>query len=182
MNEKYKKYIYRSTYMKQLRTVVTRTNVALAAKRTNRHRVLVQHRQIVRERAVHVAHAAELGRNVPGEHRNPAGAQQRLQQLLATVEMRNDHILAAPEARQRDVQLAVDQLVRVRRQELLQALEQTVLDVERRTERLQFVGARLVDDAKEVGGELAWKMGAEIWGLIFIMVDRFRCFMPMIRR
>lgn len=147
--------------MKQLRTRIPRANVTLAAKRTNRHRVLVQHRQIIREPTVHVPHAAELGRHKSGEHGNPAGAQQRLQQLFASVELRDDHVLAAPETGQRNVQSAVDQFVGVFGQKLVESLEQARLDVEIRTERLQRVGSGLVDDAKEIGGHFAcgekWK-------------------------
>lgn len=82
------------THVEELRTLVPWTDVVLPRKRTDRHRVLVDRGQVVRERAIHVPHAVKSRWHQAAEHGNEAGAQQSLEQILAAVEVRHDHVLA----------------------------------------------------------------------------------------
>lgn len=94
--------------MEQLRGVVARTNVWLAAERANRHRVLIQRWKVVAESSVHVANAVELRRQQTREARNEACTHERVEQVLAAVELRYDDTLAVVNARQRDVELSIN--------------------------------------------------------------------------
>lgn len=84
--------------MKELRTVVPRTDIALPAKRAHCDRILVQSGQIVAVAAVHVAHPLEFGRNEAGEDGNKRGRQQSVDQFFSAVELGDHHVLSVVNA------------------------------------------------------------------------------------
>lgn len=80
------------------------------------------------------------------EHRNEAGAEEGLEEILSTVKVGHDHVLPIVDTGQGDVYLAVYSLVRILWQILLEALQQNGVDVEPRTESAKGVGAGLLAD------------------------------------
>lgn len=97
-----------STYVEHLRRFVAWADVGLAAEWADRDRVLVECRQVVGEGSVHVTHTVELRWDDAGEAGDETRAKQRVEQVLAGVEVRNDDTFAVVDARQRDVKLAID--------------------------------------------------------------------------
>jgi len=99
--------------MEELRALIPRANITLAAERTDRNGVLVQNGQIVREGTIHVANATESGRQDAGESGYEARTQQRLQDLFPGLKLRDDHVLAIVHAGKRNVQSSIDPLVSI---------------------------------------------------------------------
>lgn len=87
--------------MKQLSTIIPRTDVGLAAKRTHRDRIIIDDRHIVGEATVHVTDAMEFGRKYARHEGNEAGTDQRLEQIFAAIEMRDNHIFTVMSSRER---------------------------------------------------------------------------------
>lgn len=110
-------------YMKQLRTLVPRANVVLPGKWTDGHCVVIDCGQIVTEGSVNITHAMEPGRQQSTKHGNEAGAQQGLEEILAAVEVRHNHIFTVVDSGQGDVHLSVDPFVGILGQVFLESLQ-----------------------------------------------------------
>jgi hypothetical protein len=71
-------------YLKNIVSVITRTNVTFTTEGTDSDRVLVENRQVVTVAAVDVPHPVEAGWNPPRENRNEARAKKGLTEKTNT--------------------------------------------------------------------------------------------------
>jgi hypothetical protein len=71
-------------YLKNIVSVITRTNVTFTTEGTDSDRVLVENRQVVTVAAVDVPHPVEAGRDPPRENRNEARAKKGLTEKTNT--------------------------------------------------------------------------------------------------
>jgi len=148
--------------VEKLQGQIPGADVALSAEGADRDGVLVERGQVVTEAAVHVADPVELRGQEAGEDGDESAGGKRLQKVLLAVEVRHDHVLAVVHPGQRDVQLAVDALVGVLREVLLQALDQDFLNVKRRAERAQGPRSRLADHPQEVRRDLTCRQSRKV--------------------
>lgn len=142
--------------MKQLRAFIPWTDVTFSREGTHRDRVLIDGGQVIRESAIDVPNAVKARRQKATEHWNEAGTEQSLAQVVATIEMRHDHILSIVDSRQRYVDLAVDPFVSIRWQVLLKAIQQDCVDIETGTKCAQLVGTGLLADTQHLIGDFGW--------------------------
>lgn len=93
--------------MKQLRAVVSWTNVAFAAEWAHCDGVFVQGGQVVAEAAVHVSDTVEFWRDETGEKGDKSGGEESLQKVLSTVELGYDYVFAVVDPCEGYVKFAV---------------------------------------------------------------------------
>ena len=161
--------LLKESYVKfRVAAVVFRTNVRLSAEGAHGDGVVIERHKVVWEGAVHVANAVKFGRDHAGEEGNEEGASERINEVLAAVELRHNHVLSVKNSRQRQVQTTGDLQMRVMRQVALKANEQRVLDVERRWEWSERVRPHIGNDFEKFRRYFVWKM-SKFWAIFYFV-------------